>query len=435
VNEVLIEFRVKNFRSLRDEQVLSLVASKDDTLMDTHTMATGIKAAPHLLRSSVMYGANASGKSNVVKALSFMRFMVVRSAQMQADQLLPAQPFRLDETSKTQASEFEVTFLLEGVRYQYGFAITAQRVVSEHLLIYKTAKAQLWLERSFDAEKGADQYKPCSSLKGAKQVWESATRPNALFLSTAVQLNSESLKPVFEWFSKHLVVISHDHPLHQDRMLRHTVDSLKSAEKRKAICDLMQAADISIADIDVVSQKAQRPTTIRFDHQANEVSFSDEMVEVDEDALRFHHVSSDGSKAVFDLEEESTGTLHLLKLAGPVLDILSTDTKASTLVIDELDANLHPLLLRQLVGLFHEPSVNQSGAQLVFTTHDTSLLNAEALFRRDQVWLVEKGSDQASKLMSLSEFSPRKNEAIERGYLMGRYGGVPMIGHLMGLSH
>jgi uncharacterized protein len=359
VNDVLIEFRVKNFRSLRDEQVLSLVASKDKTLMDTHTIATGIKAAPHLLRSSVMYGANASGKSNVVKALSFMRHMVLRSAQMQADQPLPAQPFLLDETSKTQASEFEITFLLDSVRYQYGFAINAQRVVSEHLLVYKTAKAQLWLERGFDAEKGADHYKPCPSLKGAKQVWESATRPNALFLSTAVQLNSESLKPVFEWFSKHLMVISHEHPLHQVRLLCHSIDTLKSTEKRKAICDLIQAADISIADIEVVSQKAQRHTTLRIDHQAKNISFGDEMVEVDEDELRFHHVASDGSKAVFDLEEESTGTRNLLTLAGPVLDILGTDAQATTLVIDELDANLHPLLLRQLVKLFHEPSARR----------------------------------------------------------------------------
>jgi uncharacterized protein len=435
VNDVLIEFRVKNFRSLRDEQVLSLVASKDKTLMDTHTIATGIKAAPHLLRSSVMYGANASGKSNVVKALRFMRHMVLHSAQMQADQPLAAQPFRLDEASMQQASEFEITFFLEGVRYQYGFAITAQRVVSEHLLVYKTAKAQLWLKRDFDTEKGADQYKPCPSLKGAKQVWESATRPNALFLSTAVQLNSESLKPVFEWFSTHLVVISHDQPIHQEWMLNHSIGSLKNPKKRKAICDLMQAADISIADIEVVSQKAQRPAELHIDHRDQSISFSDELVEVDEDDLRFHHVSSTGSKAVFDLDEESTGTRNLLKLAGPMLDILGTDTKATTLVIDELDANLHPLLLRQLVELFHEPSVNQKGAQLVFTTHDTSLLDAENLFRRDQVWLVEKGSDQASQLMSLSEFSPRKKEAIERGYLMGRYGGVPMISPMMGLSH
>lgn len=137
-------------------------------------------------------------------------------------------------------------------------------------------------------------------------------------------------------------------------------------------------------------------------------------------------------KAVFDLMDESNGTRNLLFLAGPVLDILS---KGLTLVIDELDTSLHTLLVCELVRLFHRPEINTGGAQLIFTTHDTSLLDAPDLFRRDQVWFVEKDRDQASALVSLSEFSPRKNEALERGYLMGRYGGVPFLSHTIGLKH
>ena len=142
--------------------------------------------------------------------------------------------------------------------------------------------------------------------------------------------------------------------------------------------------------------------------------------------------SSPGSRAVFDLVDESSGTRNLLFLAGPVLDILQ---KGLTLVIDELDTSLHTLLVRELVRLFHRPEVNTGGAQLIFTTHDTSLLDAPDLFRRDQIWLVEKDREQASTLVALSEFSPRKNEALERGYLMGRYGGVPFLNHTMGLQH
>jgi len=153
--------------------------------------------------------------------------------------------------------------------------------------------------------------------------------------------------------------------------------------------------------------------------------------EVDEHQLRFSHVTEHG-QAVFDLMDESHGTRYLLFFAGPVLDIL---LKGLTLLIDELDTSLHTLLVRELVRLFHRPEVNTGGAQLIFTTHDTSLLDAPDLFRRDQVWLVEKDQDQASALVSLSAFSPRKNEALERGYLMGRYGGVPMVGPTLGLGH
>lgn len=147
--------------------------------------------------------------------------------------------------------------------------------------------------------------------------------------------------------------------------------------------------------------------------------------------LRFHHVTTHG-KAVFELADESNGTRNLLFLAGPVLDILD---KGLTLVIDELDTSLHTLLVRELVRLFHRPQVNRGGAQLVFTTHDTSLLDASDLFRRDQIWFVEKDGEQASSLVSLSEFSPRKNEALERGYLVGRYGGVPFLSDALGMKH
>lgn len=153
--------------------------------------------------------------------------------------------------------------------------------------------------------------------------------------------------------------------------------------------------------------------------------------DTEEHRLRFHHATEQG-QAVFDLMDESNGTRNLLFLAGPVLDILR---KGLTLVIDELDTSLHTLLVRELVRLFHRPESNTGGAQLIFTTHDTSLLDAPDLFRRDQVWFVEKDRDQASALVSLSEFSPRKNEALERGYLMGRYGGVPFLSHTIGLKH
>jgi AAA15 family ATPase/GTPase len=423
---MLVEFRIKNFRSLRDEQVLSMVASPDKTLLDTHALDTGLKAAPHLLKSAVVYGANASGKSTLIKALQYMRGVVLESAALQPGQTFDRlHPFKLDATSGSQPTEFEVTFILAGVRYQYGFAMNAQRIVREQLLVYKAFKPQRWFERHFDVESGKDVYEFGTNLKGAKNLWEGATRPNALFLSMAVQLNSEALRPVFDWFANRLVIFNEQSRLTPD----FSVQMLKQEAQRKAICEFLRAADISIADIEVATKQAL-VHTINFDlaTRKSEETASEQAV----DEVKFHHITEHG-KAVFDLMDESSGTRNLLFLTGPILDILN---KGQTLVVDELDTSLHTLLVQSLVRLFHGSEVNTSGAQLIFTTHDTSLLDAYGLFRRDQVWFVEKRPDQSSSLYPLLNFSPRKNEALERGYLQGRYGALPFLRNLaLGVKH
>lgn len=422
---MLIEFRVKNFRSLRDEQTLSLVATTDKTLQHSHTVESGAKAASTLLRSAVIYGANASGKSNLIKALQNMAKLVIHSsANLAVSQHLDVRPFRLDESSANQPIEFEVTFVLNDVRHQYGFALLEQRIIKEYLLVYKAAKPQRWFERYYDPETGRDAYELGSSLKGQKHVWEQATRPDALFLSTAVQLNSEQLRPIFDWFDKHLRVINDNAPLSID----HSIQLLRQDTGKKAICDLLKTADISIDDIDVIVEENPAHTSIvlftdlinkRLTPERKPINFYG----AEQYKIRFHHKTPQG-RATFDLDEESSGTRSLLFTLGPMLEALE---KGSTLFIDELDTSLHTLLVQHLVRLFHNPQLNPHGAQLVFTTHDTALLSKADLFRRDQIWFVEKDIDQASTLYPLSDFSPRKNEALERGYLMGRYGGLPLL--------
>lgn len=414
---MLVEFRTKNFRSLRDEQVLSLVASSDKTLLDTHALETEVKAASHVLKSAVVYGANASGKSNLIKALQYMRDVVMQSAVLKPGQTFDRlQPFKLDATSDKHPTEFEITVILGDVRYQYGFAMNRQRIVSERLLVYRAFKPQRWFERHFDAESGKDVYEYGSSLKGSKNLWEGATRPNALFLSMAVQLNSEALRPIFNWFANQLVIVNEQSPLSP----QFSVQMLKQDAQRKTICEFLRAADISIANIEVTTKQAM-VHNIRLDLATGKREEDANEQAVDE--VKFHHITQDGN-AVFDLADESSGTRNLLFLAGPILDILS---KGLTLVVDELDTSLHTLLVQELVRLFHRPEVNTGGAQLIFTTHDTSLLDAYGLFRRDQVWFVEKYPTQSSSLYPLLDFSPRKNEALERGYLQGRYGALPFL--------
>lgn len=421
---VLVEFRVKNFRSLRDEQVLSLVASPDPTFRSDNTLATGIQAAPFLLRSVAIYGANASGKSNLIKALQFMRGVVVESASlMQPGQKFSVQPFRLNSSSTGQPSEFEVTILVDGVRYQYGFSLDAERIVSEHLLVYRAFKPQRWFERWFDEITGRDVYQYGPGLRGPKKLWEEATRPNSLYLSMAVQLNSEALRPVFDWFLRQLRILNEVTPLAPN----FTVSLLRQPDRRAAIRDFLRSADISLSEIELESRRVPG-RAVHMDVKTGNTEVRDEDVEAQR--LRFHHVTEQG-RAVFELQDESSGTRALLFLTGPVLDVLE---KGRTLVVDELDTSLHTLLLRELVGLFHRPEINASGAQLVFTTHDTSLLSAFGLFRRDQIALVEQDVDQASELVWLSDFSPRKNEALERGYLSGRYGGVPLLQETLGMA-
>lgn len=423
---MLVEFRIKNFRSLRDEQVFSMVASSDKTLLDTHAVETGLKAAPHLLKSAVVYGANASGKSNLIKALQYMRGVVLESASLPPgqgfDRLLP---FKLDTLSADLPTEFEVTIILDGVRYQYGFSMNSQRIVSEQLLIYKTHKPQRWFTRKFDADSDKDVYQFGAGLKGAKNLWEGATRPNSLFLSMAVQLNSDALRPVFDWFANALVIFNELTPLSP----QFSIQMLKQEAQRKAICEFMCAADASIDDIQVATRQAM-VHTINYDLATGKREETANEQAVDE--VKFHHVTEFG-KAVFDLADESSGTRNLLFLTGPILEVLA---KGMTLVIDELDTSLHPLLVQALVRLFHRPEVNNGGAQVLFTTHDTSLLDAYGLFRRDQIWFVEKRRDQSSSLYPMLDFSPRKNEALERGYLQGRYGALPFLRNLdVALKH
>lgn len=415
---MLIEFRVGNFRSIRDEQVLSLVAAKDKTLSDTHLVAAPNKVVPATLRCAVVYGPNASGKSNLVRALAFMRGAVAESAGLQAGQLFNTQPFKLDPAMADQASTFEVTFAINGVRYQYGFAVKPDRVVEEWLLVYRAPKAQQWFSRQWDAARQQDVYEFSSHLTGQRKVWQDATRGNALFLATAAQLNSEVLTPVFRWIVDNIVVFQPAAMPMQD----FSVSMAQTVAGAQAMTNLLQAADISIAGIEIVHRKGFRQmlqpdgATGAMNSHRQDAEFA---------MPQFRHVTEAGA-ATFELGDESDGTQRLFALAGPVLDILRT---GRVLVVDELDGSLHTLIVRRLVQWFHDPAYNTGGAQLVFTTHDTALLD-QALFRRDQVWFVEKTHQQATRLYPLAEFSPRKGEALERGYLEGRYGAVPLLGDL-----
>lgn len=418
---MLIEFRVANYRSFHTSQTLSMSTSKYyKGLEEGNTFDSGISGLPKLLRSGVIYGPNAAGKSNLIRAMHFMQSFVLLSHAHQEGQRINTAPFALTAESRTNPSEFEVFFVQDGTRYQYGFALNAERVTEEWLIAYPEGKPQRWFHRGYDEKTRKENWRFGSKFTGRKQLWQEATRKNALFLSTAIQLNNEQLKPIFNWFRESLAIILPGSPI----KLEFSIAACDSPEGKRDIMEFMNSADLSIADIEV--KKAP------FSHEMIPAGVPQElknMLEKDMQGremaqIRFQHKDDKGQPIFFDIADESDGTQKCFALAGPWLDVLA---KRRVLFIDEVDTSLHPLLVRHLIEFVHSRETNRRNAQVVLTTHDTSLLDAE-LFRRDQIWFVERDRTYATKLYPLSDFSPRKGEALEKGYLKGRYGALPLIG-------
>jgi len=411
---MLLEFSVQNFRSFRDRQTLSLVASADKSLEETHTLATGLASLPRVVCSSALYGANASGKSNLLAALEYMQQLVLHSFRLGPVESTRFVPFRLDQGLQNDPGEFEITVLIEGVRYQYGFRIDAQRVQSEWLLVYKTSKGQAWFDRTYNPATGKDEYQFSEKFIGAKKLWQESTRPNALFFSTAVQFNSEMLRPLFEWFATRPVFLN-PLPLSAD----YTITRLEEKDFHDKVVSFLRSSDIPVVQIDVVAARGFRRST---SHDSVIIAAENSGEEVVQKRPLFRHVTDSG-EAMFELHEESMGTQRLFALAGPVLDILE---RGQFLVVDELESSLHPYLVGQLIDLFHDPRRNAKGAQILFSTHNTNLLDLKR-FRRDQIWFVQKDASEASSLEPLSDYKVRNMLSLEKAYLQGRFGGVPIL--------
>ena len=304
--------------------------------------------------------------------------------------------------------------MLNGIRYQYGFEYDHNQIHSEWLLVYNKAKPQRWFERNFDPETHEDKFSFSSHFTGPTEIWRQATRKDRLFLPKAVENNSHQLKPLYDWFNETLVSFNLDNPALN---YTYSTQQIKSEESKQQILSFLKGADFSITDI-VVKREMQTFPNIMVTPSSVTVN----PAEVERDIPKFQH-EVEGISSEFDLKDESQGTQKLFALAGPILDIIKN---GKILIVDELNNSLHPLLMRHIINKFHDPELNKNGAQLIFTTHDPSLLD-ETIFRRDQILLMEKRADQSSELISLANFSPRKGEALEKNYLSGRYGAIPIL--------
>ena len=415
---MLIEFSVANFRSFWEIRKLSLTATPKNDLFENNTFESPVAGLPRLLRSAIIYGPNAGGKSNFIRAMGFMKEFVISSAkELQEGEEIKVTPFLFNQLGPTRPCEFEVQFIQEGVRYQYGFAVTREQVTNEWLIAYPEGRAQRWFERTYQPDSHDYQWYFGSRFLGRKKQWQEMTRINALFLSTAIQWNSEQLKPVFTWF-KRLFVIGPSMLLSPT----YSINACYDDEKKKRILAFMNEADISISDIQLETKNfssedlpAKMPETLR------------ERIRLSMDGKKMtrveflHPVNDSALQVTLPLGEESDGTRKLFAYAGPWLNILS---QGRIIFADELDNSLHPKIMRFLLSMFHSCKSNPANGQLIFSTHDTSLLDQDVV-RRDQVWFIEKDASNASQLYPLTDFKPRAGEALQKGYLSGRYGALP----------
>ena len=419
---MLIDFSVRNYRSIKDTLTFSMLKSSSSELMESNTFKVE-KPSMELLRSTVIYGANASGKSNVIKAIRTLKSLVISSANdRNSGEELDVKPFKYNDICAQNPTEFEVTFIFDGIKYQYGTVVSRNRIEEEWLIAYPKGRPQRWFTRIYDENSGETLYKFSESFHGPKSTYQETTRENSLFLSNVVQLNNKQLFPVYNWFKE---------KLHFGGIFGYSnVFSAKlctDKKTKKELLNFLNAADMSIDDINVKAVTfnvddlpVDVPEEVR-SHLANELK---EHVDYEVNIIRNDH---NGKPVSLEIDEESDGTQKLFGLIGPVIDTLNSGL---ILVIDELHSNLHPKMVEYLVSLFNSKDINKYNAQLIFTTHETSIFSQD-IFRRDQIWFTEKVNLETN-LYSLLDFSPRKGtENIELGYLSGRYGALPFIDKLI----
>lgn len=409
---MLFEFRVGNYRSFHHPQTLSLTAGRDRA-HPGNLIGCG---KDNLLKAAAVFGANASGKSNLIKAFGFMRSFVRDSAtRMNVGDKIPVVPFRLTDDSLHEPSLFEVTLFLDKLRYRYGFTASRQRVHDEWLIAYPKGRPQRWFERQFDPQTQETRWAFRGDLAKQGDSIRDKTRDNGLILSRGAELNVDLLIPIFLWFRGSLRVMDlSDFPTVQHVSQRTAKQFQDDTTFQERALRVLQDADLGIKSIRVVDRQVGPGEQLFLEALSRHVE-------------SVHSVAGANREEVFDFEEaESLGTQRLFALTGPWLAAMRS---AITVVVDELDCSMHPLLVRSLIALFQSAQWNPKGAQLIFATHDSTLMT-QSLFRRDQIWLVEKSTSEASHLFSLydSKDKPRKGEVLEKHYLAGRYGAVPTLG-------
>ncbi|GGE47952.1 hypothetical protein EV200_104160 [Pedobacter psychrotolerans] len=413
---MLLEFKVANFRSIGEEQVLSLVPSENQKEYFQNILTEGNYSALNLIS---IYGANGSGKSNVLKAISVFLYKIKSSSKFSSTQSLIFDPFILREGWKLKPTTFEITFILNDSRYRYGFTYNKTTILKEWLFRKKIGREVNVFQREGEI------IDPSSSLKGNAKLIDAAvegTKDNALFLSSLDALNIEEATEIFEFFQKFLSLDgTNTTPLRDDKA-RWENEKIKSL-----VTSQIKRLNLGIVDIEAREE---------FDEENSEAVPNFKIMA----KHRYYDPTGEPTKRRMSWDfykRESSGSKKVLELSAPILAILQT---GGVLSIDEIEANMHPLLTLDTINLFLNKETNPRNAQLIFTTHDTNLLSYSKL-RRDQIYFAEKNNWESTELYSLSDFvymeangdkigKERPDSDKEKRYIEGRYGAIPVFGRL-----
>lgn len=398
---MLVNFTFKNFRSFKNEMTLSMEAAPIQELSDAVVKSCG----EELLPVAVMYGANSSGKSNVLKALKAMRDVLLNSVRLNPKDRLDAEPFSLDLTSGNEPTSFEIEFTLGGSRFRYGFDYTAEAVIAEWLYEKRPG------EREFELFLRSGNDFKISKTRFAEGLGkQSATPDNRLFVSLVAQLNGKVSQDILDWFSNVDYMSGMDGKGYAGKTLEMLFLKQNGASE---ITRFFEETNLGFMELDVEpesgDEKKMKSETVHrlYDADGNDV----------------------GVRRFPTEKMESEGTKKIIEIAGPIFEAI---LNGKILIVDELDAKLHPFLTRKIIGLFMDKKINNKGAQLIFATHDTNLLNIQYL-RRDQIWFTEKDKSDSTDLYSLVEFRDdagnkvRNDRNIEKDYINGRFGAIPFL--------
>lgn len=418
----LVGCRARNARSFRGEMDLSLQATNLAEKRFVREVPWREGGQPlRLLPVAGLFGANGSGKSNVLKVMDDMRRLVLASFRgSRPTGGVVRRPFLLDPVSRQGPSSFEIDVVVGGVLHGYGFEVDDRRVLREWASRYPHGREALLFERE------GDDISFGPTERGRSRAAAKLLRPNALLLSTAAATNHPTLTGLYAWFERNLLLAEAEtRPFRQAL----TTGMLDDPEQREKVLALLRAADLGITG--AVKREFDPAVRDRI-RQAMRILFEDEGdpdgegFAFEELGVRLIHRGAEGDVEL-DPHEESLGTRVWFGVVGPAVLAL---TQGSILLADEADASLHPALVAQLVRLFQDPSTNPRRAQLIFNSHDVTLLGdstSDQLLGRDQIWFTEKLDDGSTRLYPLTDLDPRKEEAVARRYLAGRYGAVPII--------
>ena len=426
---MLIEFKFENYRSFRDEAVLSMEATGLGTFKKSLIIHKNLRILP----GAAIYGKNAGGKSNVIRAF-WVAAQFIRNAQRTQHEkaTIPMQPFLLDDDSRDKPTSFEFTYLLDNVKYIYGFSATRTEIVKEYL--YHAPKGQISLVFNRDHQTFEFRENPEKKLR---QLISDAVAKNQLYFAVACTMNEKSCVAAMRWFREYLF-FSRDYTDIPSQLLEYSEDP----NMLEAIKDYAKSADLGITDmqfemknrdiLDIKNKPDGIPDglftalTTFAKALAENTSKSESSLKMGEvQATSYHRgLAADGTEKLYPLEltDESDGTRKLMALAPGIERVLNC---GGVMCVDELDKEMHPIMVEMIVSKFQSPTSNPKHAQIIFTTHDTELLNME-LLRKDQIYFVDKRrKDGTSSLYSVGNCSTTTHENIRKGYLLGKYGATP----------